>query len=353
MPQGDPIEYGLILAGGLALGAYQSGALGAVLAQERLALRAIAGASIGAINGAIVAGNAPEKRLDKLESFWRQAAIDPLLQSWFGPVAAMGGGRAGHLLDWTAAIESRIAGSPALFRMRMPFEPDASGTPSLYESSRARETMLSHIDFDMLNAGPLRYCCTTTDIETGECVVFDTAAGDRIEVEHLLASSGLLPSFAPQRIGNRLLGDGGFSANAPLEPFLASDRMGDSLPLYLLIDLFSPLAAQPRTLEACVERAVDLKYACQTQMRLEALVRERGLEQRLSGGEGPGSDLVHFAYQPLATDPGPEKPFDFARDTLAARAAQGREDALKALEQVPGELGGAGLRVHRLLPERT
>ena len=54
-------------------------------------------------------------------------------------------------------------------------------------------------------------------------VIFDTANGERIELDHLMATCGFLPEFAPVEIGGRLLGDGGFSANAPIEPVLLDE----------------------------------------------------------------------------------------------------------------------------------
>ncbi len=62
----------LVLAGGNALGAYQGGAYQA-LHERGLAPDWIAGASIGAINGAIIAGNHPQQRIQKLKQFWMVA----------------------------------------------------------------------------------------------------------------------------------------------------------------------------------------------------------------------------------------------------------------------------------------
>ena len=53
----------LVLQGGGALGAYQAGVYQA-LAEARLHPDWVAGISIGAINSAIIAGNAPEQRVD-------------------------------------------------------------------------------------------------------------------------------------------------------------------------------------------------------------------------------------------------------------------------------------------------
>ena len=60
----------LVLQGGGALGAYQAGVYEG-LAEAGLEPDWIAGISIGAINAAIIAGNAPEARVEKLRQFWQ------------------------------------------------------------------------------------------------------------------------------------------------------------------------------------------------------------------------------------------------------------------------------------------
>src|ERR1700688_4116579 len=59
----------LVLQGGGALGSYQAGVY-EVLSTSQYMPDWIAGISIGAINAAIIAGNAPEKRVERLEAFW-------------------------------------------------------------------------------------------------------------------------------------------------------------------------------------------------------------------------------------------------------------------------------------------
>ena len=68
----------LLLQGGGALGAYQAGVYEA-LAEADLHPDWIAGISIGAINGALIAGNAPEARVDKLRAFWERVTAKPWL----------------------------------------------------------------------------------------------------------------------------------------------------------------------------------------------------------------------------------------------------------------------------------
>ncbi|MGC2411231.1 MAG: patatin-like phospholipase family protein [Stellaceae bacterium] len=59
----------LLLQGGGALGAYQGGVYEA-LAEARIHPDWTAGISIGAINAALIAGNPPEERVDKLRRYF-------------------------------------------------------------------------------------------------------------------------------------------------------------------------------------------------------------------------------------------------------------------------------------------
>src|SRR5580765_2559368 len=67
----------LLLQGGGALGAYQAGVYQA-LAEANLHPDWVAGISIGAINSAIIAGNAPDERVAKLRKFWETVTTSPL-----------------------------------------------------------------------------------------------------------------------------------------------------------------------------------------------------------------------------------------------------------------------------------
>ena len=72
--QRGPIPFeciALVLQGGGALGAYQAGVYEA-LAEADIQPDWVAGVSIGAMNAAIIAGNPPNERIEKLREFWRQ-----------------------------------------------------------------------------------------------------------------------------------------------------------------------------------------------------------------------------------------------------------------------------------------
>src|SRR5271154_46799 len=66
----------LALQGGGALGAYQAGVYQA-LAEAKLHPDWISGISIGAVNSALIAGNPPEKRVEKLREFWEIVSEPP------------------------------------------------------------------------------------------------------------------------------------------------------------------------------------------------------------------------------------------------------------------------------------
>src|SRR6188474_1713657 len=77
LPERLPFEcIALLLQGGGALGSYQAGVY-AALAKAALQPDWVAGISIGAINGALIAGNAPERRVEQLRKFWEQITAAP------------------------------------------------------------------------------------------------------------------------------------------------------------------------------------------------------------------------------------------------------------------------------------
>lgn len=330
------IPAALILAGGLGLGAYHAGVHAALA--DRIALKVVAGSSSGAVVAAILAGNPPERRQEMLARFWQRVAIDT---GWSGllpePLAPLR-----HAYGLLSAVGSRLTGVPGLFRPRL-----APGL-SLYDTSPLAETLAELVDFDRLNDGAVRCVIGTTDVTSGEAVWFDTARGHRIEARHILASGGLLPSFPPVEIDGRLLGDGGLVVNGPLEPLLASDRMGAVPPLCVFSDLFAPDAAPPTNLERSWERSNDLQFATQTLQRLSGLERERRLEARLEP-DRPGTELVYLSYRPLPGEAGPEKQYDFSAGAIARRMRAGVDDAEAALGVIAAlpDVPPAGLRIHR------
>ena len=89
VPARPPFEcIALLLQGGGALGSYQAGVY-AALAEAELQQDWVARISIGAINGALIAGNAPERRVKQLRTFWEQiTAATHGFDAWLAPFSA-------------------------------------------------------------------------------------------------------------------------------------------------------------------------------------------------------------------------------------------------------------------------
>ena len=79
-PTGNPTKHKttvLVLQGGGALGSYQAGVYEG-LAEAGIVPDWIAGVSIGSINAALIAGNPPDRRVERLREFWdRVSAMVP------------------------------------------------------------------------------------------------------------------------------------------------------------------------------------------------------------------------------------------------------------------------------------
>ncbi len=307
----------LVLAGGIGLGAYQAGAYEALHREGRLSLKWLAGSSVGAVNAALIAGNRAGDRIDTLRRFWSEGDLWSRLSpagEWSGELR--------HLQNWFSAVRTRLFGAPGHFRPRLSLNP-VKRFESLYDLTPMRTRLEKLVDFGRLNDGSMRVSIAATDIETGELVVFDTGAGAHIDVDHLLASCGYLPEFAPMEIDGRLLGDGGLYANAPVEIVVDEWTQGP----ILVLDLFARDGSRPTSLEAALERRNDLIFGNQTVRFLNAYC----------GAERPGvAPILYFSYRASGNEAGPEKTFDMSRATITDRWRAGMLDMADALQRMAG-----------------
>jgi NTE family protein len=317
----------LVFSGGVGLGAYQAGAF-AWLHEQGVAPKWIAGSSVGAVNAVLAAGNPPEKRISALRTFWLSG--EPPFQNFFRPFTTTSWR---HVQNWMRVIETRLLGARGHFRPRIltqAFEPFSS----LYDLTPMRQRLEQLVDFDLLNAGAIRCSVATTDIETGEMVLFDTGRGSRITLNHVLASCGFLPEFPPLEVEGRLLGDGGLSGNAPIEAILEG---GEDLRTIIVVDLYPRDGARPKDLETAIARKTDLVFGNQTYLRLEAYRRELLLREeiaRLRDHATVRKRVVLLSYQPTAEEAGSERPFDLSSDSVQQRWRSGEADMECALDLI-------------------
>ena len=319
-----PQKVSLVLSGGVALGAYQAGAYAALHAHPELHPARLAASSIGAVNAALIAGNPPEKRIAQMQEFWNEARLELT-----APVPDAVAAPWRHAYSWLSVVHTRLFGRTGQFFPRLP-ELLFSSVPSVYDFAPLRRGLKRFIDFERLNSGTPRLAVVTTDVETGDEVVFDTENGATLGPDHLLASCGFLPDFPPVEIGGRLLGDGCLVSNAPIETVLR-DEGSKSEVLCFVVDLFSPVGSRPRNLEEAAARRMDLLFGNQTRTTLTRLARE----YRFRAGR-PKVTLLHLAYRAPLHEAGPERSFDYSRQSLSERWAAGFTDMEYAIALASG-----------------
>jgi len=324
-----------VFSGGVGLGSYQAGAYEA-LHDVGLQPSWFAASSVGAVNAAIITGGPAQHAVERLREFWEEGSLPKLAvpAPWTG---------FDHLSHWATAIQARLFGVPGQFRPRLSMNPFA-GFSSLYDLAPMRSRIEKLVDFGYLNTEGVRVTVATTDIETGDPVLFDTGQGDRIGIEHLMASCGYLPEFAPVEIDGRLLGDGGLSANAPIEPVLEDDD--EISGAIFVVDLFARDGARPTGLEDALARRNDLFFGNQTFLRLRAYQRRHERRDQFSSkapprnakiadqGKSARAPIFYLSYRAPPDEPGSEKPFDFSRESLRRRWEAGRLDMQEALRQL-------------------
>jgi NTE family protein len=307
----DPAKIAMVFAGGLGLAAYHGGVYEA-FARRSLPLHWVTGSSAGAITAAVIAGNRDTDRVERLRAFWNSPPLSVSFQQW------------PHLSAWLGAVTTRLMGSAGHFHPRVP-SINPFGFRSIYDLKPMRERILSLVDFGRLNGGEVRLCVAATDLESGDPVIFDTHS-HRVEIDHLLASCGFLPEFAPVEVAGRLLGDGGLSLNAPFDPILTSEIDGELL-LYV-IDLYPRDGVRPDSLESALERKNDLLFGNQTLLRLQYCAELRTLKtrhHRSHDDRGPDR-IVLLSYRPGIEEAGPEKSFDLSVPRIVQRWKAGIAD---------------------------
>jgi NTE family protein len=324
----------LVLGGGNALAAYHAGAY------DEMVRRAvhpdwIIGASAGAITGAIIAGNEPALRVQRLREFWAEATTKSLFEPSGHPKFRQYYN--GWHVAWTA-----LFGRPSIFGHRWPgfwgILPGPQNDVALYDHRPLGATLERLVDFEFLNRSEIRLSVCCVDLETGDEVVFDTRR-DRIGPEHLLASSAITPGFPPVEIGGRMLCDPGYANNAPVDIAFASPPDRDTL--VILLELFSLRSPRPASIDAVLERTQDILFASPARKTINALKREYSLRGLLSP-DLPEVRLLHLAYQAAAHELS-MKSIDFSPSSIADRWAAGAADIAAGLNQLGATETSPGL----------
>ena len=347
MPSADPATplTVLVLQGGGALGSYQAGVYEALLAGGE-APDWVGGISIGAINAALIAGNPPERRVERLRTFWEMTSAD--LQA--RPLTRGGDGRS--LFNEANAAWIAAAGVPGFFAPRLPpaffNPPGAPAALSFYDTAPLRETLLKLVDFDLINSGAVRLSVGAVNISNGNFRYFDTTT-DVIGPEHIMASGALPPGFPPIEIEGEFYWDGGIVSNTPLDHVLDVNP-GRDLVIFQ-VDLFNASGPLPKTVMEVMEREKDIRFASRTRRSTDEGMKLQKARQAITSliaklspdlrDDPEVATLTDFAREDAVTVvqliyrskhyETSSKDYEFSRATMLDHWAAGRRDAERAL----------------------
>jgi NTE family protein len=337
----------LVLQGGGALGAYQAGVYQA-MHEAGLEPDWVSGVSIGAINSAIIAGNPPERRLERLKAFWERITDRRV---W---THTPDGDIFRQARNATSSLFTVMLGQPGFFEPRknnpwFAFA-GAKDATSYYENAPLRETLLELVDFDLINEKRCRFSVGAVNVLTGNFTFFDNASHE-ITPEHVMASGALPPAFAPVQIGTDYFWDGGIVSNTPLQHLLAQDDSTNSL--VFQVDLFSATGPLPRTIQDVMGRHKDILYSSRTRQvtdmfqRLQrwktrayhALLKvpendltedERQMRDKLASL--PKATILQLIYQQKAYE-GNAKDYEFSGTSMREHWQSGHEDTRRTMQR--------------------
>ena len=253
----DHEHIALVLQGGGALGAYQAGVFEEI-ATIPTEPHWVAGVSIGAINAALIVGNPPARRVDRLHEFW------DLVSRESGALAPLWDTQRTTFHRLSAAVAATV-GVSGFYRSRLlppAMQPEGSSAAiSLYDTSPLLATLERLVDFDLINSRKVRLSVGAVNVRTGNSVYFDNTV-QRIGPEHIMASGALPPAFAPVVIDGEAYWDGGIVTNTPLQYVL--DNRGTAKTLIAQVDLFNARGEMPLNLAGVMTRQKDILYSSRT-----------------------------------------------------------------------------------------
>jgi NTE family protein len=336
-----PAQTALILQGGGALGAFECGVVKA-LEEQQIFPDIVAGVSIGAFNGAIIASN-PRHASEALEAFWEElVVITPDLRPLWNK-------------DDVIAMQVLAYGVPKFFRPQwMPFPGNVAQSPllwtSYYDTSPMRGLITKYVDFSKLKSSPVRLLVSAVNIETAELEIFDSFV-DEITADHVVASGSLPPGFPWTTIAGKAYWDGGIVSNSPLD--LVVDRCGPDGKRVFVVDLFGGTRSLPSNMMEVLARRDEIVFSerVRNDFRYREIVEDyRKLVQEIVilldpaesaklkrqpryiqlMGNGAPTTITRLV-RPGKPGERPSRDYDFSSDSISANKSEGYAIAKKAI----------------------
>jgi NTE family protein len=345
-----PGQVVLVFQGGGALGAYQGGVYQA-LHETGIEPNWVVGTSIGAIAGAIIAGNEVGSRLDRLREFWDRLERKPV---WSDSLFShMGDNAAAYFTTMVNGISGYYSPNPAVAFGGLKAAVGVENA-AFYKIDDLRKTVSGVVDFERINAKQTRLTVGAVNVRTGKMHYFDSRSLP-ITLDHVLASGALPPGFPAIRIDGDPYWDGGLYSNTPIEVVFDDNPRRDSV--VFSVQIFPIAGPEPESVWRVLSRQIDIQYASRADShiprqehihQLRHMVRElvRMLpesqretpEVKEMAGYGCGT-LMHIV-RINATPLGNEdmlREIDFTTAGIQRRWQAGYEDTMRTLERRPWE----------------
>jgi NTE family protein len=346
----------LVMQGGGALGAYQAGVFQAIH-EAGIQVDWLCGTSIGAINGALITGNPPERRVERLREFWETITRPPIRlpnMPWLADLPRALDDQSRAWLNKMSAFGTMLNGVPDFFVPRavppLSSPAESPDQASYYDTAPLKAMLERLVDFDLINSQAMRFSVGATNIRSGTTVYFENV--DRpITAAHVMASASLPPGFPPTEIDGEYYWDAGLVSNSPMQ-FVIDNRQGHSA-LVFRVDLWDANGEVPLDITSAYLRAVEIHSANRVNISLDQYRRMQKfrlalrtlLDQlperchndpniRLLAEEAHVTlvTVVQLKYQSKKYETA-GKTFEFSRASMEERWRAGYEDTRAALDE--------------------
>lgn len=367
-----PGQIVLVLQGGGALGAYQVGVYEA-MHEAGIEPDWVIGTSMGAINAALIAGNARDKRLERMRQFWEMV-------TWRSPLAAAG---------LSANFINPLAGASMIAQgVHGFFQPNPSAWlgvhadvgvehASYYSTAPLRDTLHELVEFDRINAHSdahrVRLTVGAVNARTGEMRYFDSRH-EAIRADHVMASGALPPMFPAIRIDDEPYWDGGIYSNTPIEAVFDDNPRRSST--VFAVHLWNASGSEPESIWQVMGRQKEIQYQSRA---LNQVVRQKQIHhlrhvigelvRNLPADQRERPDLRRLAsygchttmhvvqlLAPRLEHEDHTKDIDFTPGGIEQRRVAGQADMREALAAAPWTIereGEEGVVIHEVQSTRT
>ena len=255
-----PGQVVLVMQGGGAPGAYHGG-VSQALHEAGIEPDWVIGTSIGAINGAIIAGNKVTHRLERLREFWSRIESRP--PAPWGMICPQIGSLANSLTALLTGVPSFYSPSAvAAWGLQAQVGVEQA---ALYSVDPLKKLLPSLVDFERLNCGKPRFTLGVVNVLSGQMRYFDTRDA-RIGLDHVLASCALPPSFPAVRIDGEAYWDGGICSNTPIEAVFDDNPRRSSV--VFAVQIWHTRGPEPESVAQVLNRQKDIMFASRTESHI-------------------------------------------------------------------------------------